>query len=262
MALAGQRPRTLRPLLVGGFLLALTGILALPVATHQGLNYVVTAHRIPLGLKLYQFLHRDGAYRGLAAQITRGLTEDEARLKALLSWVRSCVRPVPPGSPVVDDHILNIIQRGYGADDQISDLFSTLATYAGHPAFWKVLRHEEGVGKRVLSLVRVNGRWTVWDAVQGVGLRDAGGNLLSVEELTGPLKQQLTPFEIPEPLRAEKQMPIKRLKHELGRVWNVILAKLAHPRESEEPIEGRGSGGGFEMIRDSRFRGNDNHVWI
>jgi len=198
-------------------------LLLLPVTTRQGLNYEVTERKIPLGLKLYQFLHRDAAYRRLAAEITQGLTADEARLAALLHWVRSRVRPAPAGSAIIDDHILNIIERGYGADDQISDVFCTLAAYAGHPAFWKVLREREGASKRVLSVVWISGEWTVWDAVQGAGLRDAGENLLGVEELPGPLKQQLTPFEVPELLRAEKQMPLRRLKYELRRLRRKLL---------------------------------------
>jgi hypothetical protein len=52
-------------LIATGAVVAGMVILSWPVTTRQGVNYHVSQHRIPLGLKLLGFLHRDAEYRHL-----------------------------------------------------------------------------------------------------------------------------------------------------------------------------------------------------
>ena len=122
---------------IGGIIIVVAGLgfAALPATTRQGLNFEVSARRTPLYIKAMEFLVRDHEYRRLADEITAGATTDEQRALALFGWTRTHIRPRPGGWPVVDDHILNIIIRGYGEDDQMADVFTTLTTYAGVPAF-------------------------------------------------------------------------------------------------------------------------------
>ncbi len=205
--------------------LLLLGLLAWPATTRQGVNFKVTEKQIPVGVKGMGFLVRDYEYRRLAAEVTRGVVPEEAKAETLFRWTREQIRPVPPGWPIVDDHITHIIIRGYGTKDQAADVFTTLATYAGIPSFWRVIRGRDGSPDRVFSFVRLGDHWTVWDVAQGVALRDAAGRLMSVQQAG------LGRFSVPQTLRARMQMPGPRILHELKRAGKRLLGR---PLESDE----------------------------
>lgn len=212
----GSRPLRMKPGLRHGWLwLVVVMVLVWPVSTRQGINYEVMNRRIPLGLKAAQFLYRDMVHRRLARKITAGQKSDVACVEALLSWVGKEIQPTPEGRAIIDDHVLGIVERGYGEPDQMADLFTTLCVYSGYPAFWKVIKLSDGDGERVLCFVCLQGDWTVWDASRGIGLENSQGRLLTVEQLTAETPR--ASFETPQLLRAEKQMPIRRLLFELGR---------------------------------------------
>jgi hypothetical protein len=216
-------------------LLALVVGLALvanvPVTTRQGVNFEVSEHRLPLYLKAFEFLDRDAHYRQLATEITRDTASDEERVLAVFRWTARRIQAAPEGWPVVDDHILNIIIRGYGTSDQRADVFATLATYADVPAFWHKVKAPGGQDGVILTFVQVDGRWVVMDVANGFVFRNARGELASAEDFAASraglpatagslmvgttryseiFKQLRTP-PIPRPLRAELQMPWPRL---------------------------------------------------
>jgi hypothetical protein len=235
----------------GGVLLL--GLLAWPATTRQGVNYKVTEKRIPVAVKGMGFLVRDHEYRRLAAEVTQGQNTDELKTNALFRWTREHIQPVPPGLPVVDDHISHIIIRGYGQEDQSADVFSTLVTYAGIPSFWKVFRSPTEDGSFALSFVKIQGRWTLWDVPAGIVFRHPHGQLASVEEVAADpglmrlaaarvpqrahlypllhLSDQLTRFSVPQPLRAEKQMPLPRVLSEIKKAGRRLVGR---PLEDDE----------------------------
>lgn len=157
----------------------------------------------------------------------------------LLEWTRGHIRRIPPGFPLVDDHILHIIIRGYGEEEQSADVFTCLSSYAGIPAFWGVVTPGAGEQKRlILSFCRVGGQWTVWDVARGIAFRRKDGSLASVSELaTDPdlrsfnarrlkhrgrlyadyLSNGLPHFFVPAFTRPEKQMPCPRFLFEVER---------------------------------------------
>jgi hypothetical protein len=219
--------------LIGSVLL----IANLPVTTRQGVNHQITEHRLPLYLKTFEFLDRNAQYGQLAGEITRDATSDRARLMAVFAWTARRIQPIPAGWPVVDDHILNIVIRGYGAPDQRADVCATLLTYAGVPAFWEKVKApgtEDGV---ILTFARVDGRWVVMDVANGFVFQTKAGELATAEDLAadrallpeaaGSLTVGSTPYSriftrlrtppIPRPLRAELQMPWPRLRDEARR---------------------------------------------
>ena len=218
--------RLFRKLVFGSLTLAgVLGLLALPATTRQGVDYRVTEKRIPLLIKGADFLVRSYEYRQLAAEQTRGLSDDEAIAEALMRWTREQIRPVPPDWPVVDDHISHILIRGYGTVDQRADVFTTLATYAGVPAFWRGMRDGPKPGHWIVSFVKIRGRWTAWDIVSGTAFRDGAGNLMSVEQLGWDR------FSPPEILRPEKQMPLRRILYELRKAGKKLLGRPVNPDE-------------------------------
>ena len=231
---------TRRAAACGCFVALCAGLALVPVQTKQGVDYQVTSYRVPLYEKVFGFIVRDAEYRRLVRQIIHGVSGEEARAGALFEWTRAHIRFTPPGWPLMDDHTLYIIFRGYGEADQMADVFVTLATYAGLSAFWKLVQAREGAGKLVLSFVRIHGRWTVWDVRHGVVFRTARGDLASVEDLASHpawirlagapaldgeqpyaqyIQHAVAPFVVPEVLRAEHQMPIPRMVFELTCLW-------------------------------------------
>jgi hypothetical protein len=219
--------------------LGAAGLLTATATTKQGVDFAVSARPVPLRVKAMDFLHRHEHYRLLAREIAGGLAADEARVRAVFEWTRREIRPTPPGWPVIDDHILHIIIRGHGLPDQMADVFTTLSTYAGVPAFWRVLDGPESRAKLVLSFARVDGRWAIFDVAHGFVFADAEGRLLSAEAIAAdpalvlpvvgearpggvPYARFLERFRfsretIPDPLRARLQMPAERLWYEAGK---------------------------------------------
>lgn len=205
------------------------------VTTRQGVNWEVSTHRVPLYLKATDFINRSAQYRQLAREIAGGADSDEARTLATFAWTRRNIRPVPDGFPVVDDHILNIITRGYGTGDQQADVFATLTAYAGVPAFWQWVPLAPPGARLTLSFARVDSGWRVFDVGNDVIFRTSSNQLATLGDLNG--HPELVPAAVrdlqihgvsygsivtgaqmppvPEPLRAELQMPMARAWYEL-----------------------------------------------
>jgi hypothetical protein len=231
-----------RTLLVVGIGLGALWLLTAPVAsTRQGVNFQVTQHRIPFYVKAVDFLHRHYAYERLAHEVMDGKTTDEARALAVFAWTREHIRPTPKAWPVIDDHILNVIIRGYGLGDQMADVFTTLSTYAGVPAFWRDLCANDASGVLVLSFARVDSRWVIFDVADGLIFRMPDGSFADAAALLEDpilLKavvqartrsgieywrflETMRPFSVPNMLRARQQMPGPRLWFELRRVLHL-----------------------------------------
>ncbi|MBI4322995.1 MAG: transglutaminase domain-containing protein [Candidatus Omnitrophica bacterium] len=232
-------------------------LLMMPMTTRQGVDFAVSEHRIPLYLKGLSFLDRHYQSRDLARQVTSGVSSDRDRVLTIFAWTRRSIRPTPPQLPVVDDHIWHIIVRGYGEDDQMADVFTTLATYAGVPAFWDVAKIEDQ-GRLVLSFAKVDDRWAMFDVAHGLVFADAGGRFFEVQELlarpelvdavAGALATsgipyrtylaQLGSFQVPAMLRAHKQMPLRRLGYEAK--LRLHLLEDAEARAASRPSPSAG----------------------
>jgi hypothetical protein len=220
-----------------GWLLVVLAVIAvakIPVATKQGVNLDVSVHHLPLYLKSLEFVERSGHYMQLANEIMAGASSDAERVERIFAWTRRHIRQTPDGWPVVDDHILNIIIRGHGLNDQQADVFTTLCTYAGVPAFWAKVPAAPGP-HLLLSFAQVDGHWRVFDVAEGVAFRRRGGALATLADVRGdpaliPAELRALPVgartysdvmaraampSVPHPLRAELQMPMPRLWHEL-----------------------------------------------
>lgn len=212
-------------------LLLLAGLASFPVSIRQGVNYQVHEIRMPLGVKISEFLIRDYWYRRMAREITEGAAGPRERLEKILVWTRGNIRSAPPGWPVMDDHIHHTIIRGYGVEEQVADVFTNLSSYAGVRSFWGAVR-PPGEPGRFLSFCCLEGRWTVWDAAKGEPFLNPDGSLASVEELSKePGMAPLAHFFVPKFTRPEKQMPGPRVLFEAQRSW----MRLANKEEEFDP---------------------------
>ena len=230
------RSAWMRRIAVTACVIAATIALAImPVTTKQGVNFEVASHRLPLYQKSLQFVERSTQYAQIAGEITANARSDRERVMDVFDWTRRRIRQTPDGWPIVDDHILNIIIRGYGLNDQQADVFTTLSTYAGVPAFWAKVPPSGDTPHLLLSFARVDGRWRVFDVAEGAVFRAPSGQLATLDDLAAhpesipPSLRTLTVDgvrytdlithaampSVPHPLRAELQMPSVRLWHEL-----------------------------------------------
>lgn len=217
-----------------------------PVTTLSGVNYEMAEHRLPLWRKVKAFLDRDRQTAHLASRVVAAAPGDEERSVAVLRWTNAHIRPHPPDAPVIDDHVWSIVERGYGSSDQQADVFTTLLTYAGTPAYWILIGPDRPA--LPLSFVLIDGSWRVFDVERGTAFRNAQGDLATPEELAAnpalirasatervaDIESYLawfrgfTPPTAPEVFRARMQMPGPRLTFELqnlagrgGRAWGI-----------------------------------------
>jgi hypothetical protein len=219
--------------------LAAVALMRLQATTRQGVNYKVTEYSIPAHVKTIDFLQRHFQYQLLVSRICISPASEESCVLALFDWASQNIKPTPAGWPVIDDHPLHIAIRGYGESDQVADVFTTLATYAGVRAFFRVFSPQPG-NRLVVSFAKIDARWVPFDVARHVVWRTPSGALASVDDLrrepawidalaAGPVNAVpysrylthalLTPFVPPATSRGELQQPWPRLKYEVGRVF-------------------------------------------
>jgi hypothetical protein len=117
--------------------------------------------------------------------------DDNDRTIKIFNWITSNVRKNPKELPIIDDHPLNILIRGYGVHDQFEDIFTILCTYAGMEAFFKIFKNHFG-NIYYISFVKINGRWRPLSAFGGV-YSTKNGAIASVDDILLD-KKLLAPF--------------------------------------------------------------------
>jgi len=224
------RPGRLRTWLAGLLVVALLLVLAFwPVTTRRGVDYQQSSETIRLLEKGIDFLSRDLQTKRLVRRITGGSNPDDRVLLDLFEWVGAHVQPIPHGLPVVDDHIHHIIIRGYGTDDQRTEVFTMLANYAG-------MRAGMVISSGIFAIVEMDRRRYVFDVPRGIAFQTPDGRLADAEEIerdrgllhTSATRAGLDPAPYAEAVlaalrerpnfeRMNAQRPIRRLRLETTR---------------------------------------------
>jgi hypothetical protein len=220
---------------VGVLLLMLVkGALSQSVVTYKGINYQVSEQSLPRYLKILAFFYRHYEYQNLANHLVGQVSDHNEKIEILFKWVQQHIRPVPEGYPVIDDHIWDIIVRGYGTQDQAADVLAVLSAYSGIPAhFYMLYAPETSQGIGIAFIQRIEGGYGSFDPRADIILRHTDGRLLSIEEIREQpaLVEQMTegrvvlggqPYSsyfknLPQVnartfSRTTRQMPFKRLK--------------------------------------------------
>lgn len=172
--------RLLIPILL---IAAILFFLNISATTRQGINYRVKTIKIPLYLKILDFFDRHYNYQQVVKNIINGAVSDEERVMRLFNWTYTNIRIIPPGFPVVDDHVWYIIVRGYGAEDQFHDVFTTLCNYARINAFFSKIYSHDKKEFVIFSFAKILGKWYIFDPYHGVYFRDNGGRLAGIHKL-------------------------------------------------------------------------------
>lgn len=212
----------------------ITVILNLPVTTKQGIDGIVRTFKIPLYIKIIEFLDRDYWYRILAEEITRGSVTDKEKVMAIFNWVIDNIHKPPKGFVIFDDHVLNIIMRRYGARDQMADVFTTLCVYSGVPAFWRFesLRKGERFHYIEVSYVLLDNKWRVFDVSRNTFFLNKDGEIASLEDILSDISivqnkevpyedyfKNLKPINKNFISKEQKQMPLFRIIYEIQRIF-------------------------------------------
>lgn len=163
---------------ISGFL-----ILNLEVSIMQGVNYRVSEVKMPLYVKIMDFLARSNHYKLLVAEIIKDCKNDEEKLKALFKWTSENIRKTPEDFPVIDDHVFNIIIRGYGMNDQSADVLAVLCNYAGVEAFFTWVYSEDRLSRVPVVFAFINKKWSIFDPYNGNWFIDDGGMFASIDDL-------------------------------------------------------------------------------
>lgn len=222
--------------------LSLVAVLNIETSIKVGVDGNRRLIRMPLYVKWIQFVARHYEYARLAGEITVGSDTDEEKALAILKWTRNNLKDIPAGMPVYDDHILNIIIRGYAVPGQFQDVFTTLCAYSGIPAFYDKSDDKSSDSEYVLSFVMLNGGWRVFDAYRAVYFKNSKSGIAGLDEIIadpsilerpvgfrpalGGLSysryyEDLKHIEVPRTLRSYKQMPLKRIIYETRKALRI-----------------------------------------
>lgn len=218
------------------FILGVGIILNLNVSTQQCIDYKCKSINIPLYLKILDFLDRHYNYLQLVKNITKEAKNEEERVMNIFEWTHKNIRRVSESLPVVDDHQLNIIIRGYGTDDQCEDVFTLLCTYAGLEAYFSKFYNSHN-GIFYISFVRIENKWYPFSAFSGT-YAVKNGILISVEDIlrepetVSLFSLNIQNFEITsfidgirkmrfesKSLRTKGQSPLKRLIYSFSNIF-------------------------------------------
>lgn len=165
------------------FVVSLIAILNIKVTTQQGINYQWRTIKIPLYLKILDFFDRHYNYKELIKRITTDTKTDKERAMKIFEWTYQNIKRAPSGFPVVDDHVWHIIIRGYGMPDQSSDVFTTLCNYASMDAFFSKVYTKDRTSMIILSFVKLDERWKVFDPYNGVYFKNKNGDVVNIDEI-------------------------------------------------------------------------------
>ena len=158
-------------------------VLNIEVTTRKGVNYKWQTIRIPLYLKILNFFDRHFNYAWLVSRIVDKNESAQEKVLKIFHWTYENIRHQPEELSVTDDHVWYIIVRGYGARDQISDVFTTLCNYAGVDAFYSQVYSRDRTHRVPLSFVRIEKRWFVFDPYYGIYFGDKQGQLIDIGSL-------------------------------------------------------------------------------
>ncbi len=164
-------------------LIGAIAFLNIEVTSRQGYDYEVRTIKLPLYLKILDFMDRHYNYKVLAKSITAEAKTDEERTMKIFEWTYNNIKKKPKELPVVDDHAWYIIVRGYGVGDQFQDVFTTLCNASGIDAFFRKVRSKDKKNARTLSFIRLKNRWCVFDAYSGVFFKNGKNEFASIDDL-------------------------------------------------------------------------------
>lgn len=165
------------------FIVASYFVITAPVTSKMGVNYNVREIKIPLYLKILDFLDRHYNFAYLAKDIVDGAKTDEERAMRILEWTHKNIRKHPADMPIIDHHIWNVIVKGYGTPDQSCAVMATICDYAGLPAYYTLDTKRPAEKILALTYVKIDGKTSVFEPARGIYFVKDNGSLAEADEL-------------------------------------------------------------------------------
>ncbi len=216
-------------------------VLNIKTSIRQGINGKYHLITMPLYMKVSDFIVRGNRYDLLVDNILENTNGDIEKLNALFEWTSKNIRPIPANFPIVDDHVDNIIIRGYGSDDQSADVFTTLAVVAGFKAGIYLIGAPPDKKLHAISIVENDGKMLLFDTYcrfyflnndnEIASISDVAKDINLVRKISQDFKyakrdyyefyQNLIPVESIGWTKADLQIPSKRLIYIIGRLLRI-----------------------------------------
>jgi len=219
------------------FIFIVVIILNMDVTTKQGINFEVNTKTIPLYYKAVSFLYRHFSYQILIKEILPSKVNDKQKIEKVFKWVNEKIRrDIPPDYPIIDDHVLDIIIRGYGTGDQVTEVFVTLCNYAYIDAFYIYFSSKDKSDTLVLAVIKDKGNYFLFDVFNGVYFLNKDNEFASLTDIyqgnwdivssKGSNKKDryldifdnITDIDYLEDSRAKLQLPIHRTVYEIKKL--------------------------------------------
>lgn len=153
------------------------------VTTRKCVNFKCGIVEMPLFLKLLDFYDRHYNYHNLLRTVIPSSATPQEKAMAIFIWTHNNIKRLPDGYPVIDDHVWHIIVRGYGVQDQSADVFVTLCNYSGLDAFYRVIYSKDRQNEIILSFVRFEDGFAVFDTYNGNYFKNNRGSFASVDDI-------------------------------------------------------------------------------
>lgn len=163
--------------------ISLGSLLNRQTSIQQCVDYRCRAITMPLYLKLLDFFDRHYNYRHLVKSITKGANTEEEKIMKLFIWTHHNIRRLPKDLPVMDDHVWYTIVRGYGVNDQFSDVFTTLCNYSGIEAFFFTVSTIDKKESFPFAFVKVDKKWVIFDPYHGIYFINNSGGFVDLGDL-------------------------------------------------------------------------------
>lgn len=220
----------------GAVLVVILVIGMVPMVSLEGVGARLKTHRIPLWEKAAKFYLRHVEFERWAKEAAGEETDPQRRVLKLMDWTMKNVQHIPPGWPLIDDHISHNVLRHYGNDGQLAEVFTALTTYTGNQGRWEAYRPPGARERVALSFVESDDGWWVFDLWSGGWFETRSGKIATINDFSHP-EQLRRRGQAPEVLngtpyldyfkdldriwkrsfsRARGQMPWHRLFMELG----------------------------------------------
>ena len=93
-----------------------------------GINYEIYEYKIPVYVKLFDFMQRHFNYKYIVYDINKDYKDDKNKVINLSKWIFKNIKKFTSSDniDIVDHHPLTILERRLGKKDQFSDILSVL----------------------------------------------------------------------------------------------------------------------------------------
>jgi len=162
-------------------------ILIVQVNTERkiSINYEVSVYKIPIYLKLLDFMNRHYNYKHLVNNINSNNSTDEDKIINTTNWVISNIKKINLNQDIdiVDHHPITIVERRLGIDEQFSDILSVLLVYSDIDSFFKFVKLVNVEAYYPLTFFKIYNYWSIADPQNGIFFLDEKNNFINIDNL-------------------------------------------------------------------------------